>query len=117
RVAAPDVRLGPRADGPVRNLLVGTGAGRLPVRLLLSGTGVRPGAPGLEIRMLNHPLMNLFEDEGIAARGVAREVLLLGVLLAPEDAQPGRHGDLVVRLLRPEELEFLVRGDAPAERA
>ena len=53
--------------------------------------------------MPHHPLVNLLEEQGIAARGIARQGHHPGVLFVPEDPQPRRQAHLVVGLRRTQE--------------
>ncbi len=115
-VVHPDVRLRPRAGLIARDPEVGPGSGDGTARLLLLQRPL-PGIPRLQVRVVPHPLVDLLEHQGVAARAIARVVLQVRVVFPPEDTQPERHGDLVARLLGPQKLEVLVAGDQLLQRA
>ena len=85
--------------------MVGTGGGGPPRR---QG---RWRLPRDEVLVGEHPLVDLFEHQGIAPGGIGGRVGPLRMGLAPEDAEPERHPEVVLGLGGPQQAEVLVGGD------
>ena len=119
-VVDADVRFAARRGLDARDPLLAGDHGRLDRRrdrVVLLGRRLLVRRAGHEALVRHHPLVDLLEHERIAARGVRRRVVPLGVRLAPDHPQPERHGDLVVSLLGPQQREVLMGGDQGLEGA